>query len=457
MSRENEIRQIAEFSDMQLNITNFSCIREANISVAPVTLIIGPQGSGKSVTTKLVYFFTDIISSFVSFAERDLTVEEYKKWLSKEFCIWFPPGAWGRERFNISYGAGPFEIRVLRRKTGGKLSDEVSVTFSDWFMNSYSRCLDLFRKDRNRIEETGTSSVSRIDEDLQSVWRVRNVIENRISKDLGSEYVSQQTFIPAGRAYFTSIGRLVAGMEQGGVLDPVTLRFAKLFANLRDRNSSRFLRRKVMDSEYLTRRKVFMEQLFGGEIKFEQDNEFVEAADGRKIPFRSLSSGQQELMPMWSLIDYFSELDARRATATGVTARRFLEYVFIEEPEAHLFPSAQSLLMEFLIGSVASDRKARSLIITTHSPYIMSKINVFLKAGQLSRRKKRNNDLNKIVPRECWLYPGQIQALSIFEGSVKSILDDDGFVDSAYLDEVSEQISREYSELLDLESEMNQL
>ena len=196
-----------------------------------------------------------------------------------------------------------------------------------------------------------------------------------------------------------------------------------------------------------------MNELFGGEIRYEDESEYVATLDGRRIPFSSLSSGQQELLPMWAIMDYFNEIDAMGFASSPKSSRRSRELVYIEEPEAHLFPSAQSLLMEFLIGSVVSERR-RSLIITTHSPYIMSKLNVFLKAGQLARRKKRNQDINEVVKRECWLNDAQLSASAIENGTLRNLIDDDGLIDGTYLDDISEQISREFSELLQIESEM---
>jgi len=197
-----------------------------------------------------------------------------------------------------------------------------------------------------------------------------------------------------------------------------------------------------------------MNELFGGEIKFADDNEYVEAKDGRKIPFSSLSSGQQELLPMWSLLDFFSEQDAYGIIrGRNSRQRRARDLIYIEEPEAHLFPSAQSILMDFLIGSIASDRSHRSLIITTHSPYIMSKLNVFLKAGQLARRKKRNQDINEIVPRECWLNADSLTASAIVDGRLVNLMED-GLIDGVYLDKISDEIASQYDMLLEIESEI---
>lgn len=433
-----------------LTVNEFSCLKEAVFELAPVNVIIGPQGSGKSVTTKLLYFFADITSNFLQYVERNDSIEDYKKIVAKQFNVWFPPSAWGSGRFNITYTASPFSARVLRRKTKGKPSDDVSVTFSEWFVDFYAETAALFERHKSGDDADFDDAVL-INEVFDRAYRVRDIAARRMQAQLGTEYLSQQTFIPAGRAFFTSIGKLVAGFEQAGNLDPVTLKFAKLFASLRDRQFSRASRR--VSDEFRARRKSFMNELFGGEVKYENESEYVEALDGRRIPFSSLSSGQQELLPMWSIMDYFNELDARRAMASPKHVRRPRELVYIEEPEAHLFPSAQSLLMEFLIGSVVSDKR-RSLILTTHSPYIMSKLNVFLKAGQLSRRKKKNQDINDIVSRECWLSDGQLSASAIENGRLRNLLDDDGLIDGTYLDQISEQISNEFSDLLQLEMEM---
>ncbi len=437
-----------------LTISEFSCLKDATFTLAPVNVIIGPQGSGKSVTTKLFYFFSDILSNFLQYAEKGDNIEDYKKTISKNFNIWFPSSAWGQGRFIISYVSGAFSVRVLRRKSRGKLADDVAVTFSDWFNEIYLKAADLFERSRAGDELELGDNVQ-VTEAIDKLYRVRDIMTRQVSRELGQDYISQQTFIPAGRAFFTSIGRLVAGFEQAGSLDPVTIKFARLFANVRDRSARRYTSRiRRLGPDFMERRALFMNQLFGGEIKFEDEAEFVETEDGRKVPFSSLSSGQQELLPMWSLIDYFSEMDALRISSTGRILRRSRELIYIEEPEAHLFPSAQSLLLDFLIGSVASEKTQRSLVITTHSPYIMSNLNVFLKAGQLARRKKKNQEINNVVPRECWLNENQLSAFAIENGSLRNLMDEDGLIDGRYLDQISEDISHQFSQLLKIESEM---
>ena len=433
----------------EINISEFSCIDDAHFSLSPVNVLIGPQGSGKSVTTKLFYFCTDLMTSFMTSAEKGLVLNDYKKLVAREFSNWFPPQAWGGGRFNINYTAGKFYVRVLRRLRNSQPSDEVSVFFSEWFADIYDEAVGAFLKARKTVDIESANPRSFSDDPS---WRVREQITAKIGRALGEEFIAGQTFVPAGRAFFTSIGRLVAGFEHAGALDPVTLKFARLFANLRDRLGWQGVY-QTRSTEGNERRIRFMTRLFGGEIKREGDADFVETSDGRKVPFGSLSSGQQELLPMWSLIDLYAQQDEFLSSRKDAPKpQRHL--IYIEEPEAHLFPSAQSVLMEFLIGSLVS-RNLRSLVLTTHSPYILSKLNVFLKAGQLARRKKRNQDINEIVPRECWLNENQLSAFAIENRNLRSLIDTEyGLIEDEYLDEISQAMAKEYSQLVKIEAEI---
>jgi hypothetical protein len=417
-----------------LNVHDFSCLKEIDFRIAPVTVLIGPQGSGKSVTTKLTYFFLDQLSRQYQCAEKGVSLEDFKKEAARQFRTWFPPAAWGSGRFNITFSAGAYSARALRRMSGGKVTEDVAITFSDYFNAQYKELCSVY-KEPNIIDEESPGAIRSA---FERTWRVRDAFESRWSKVLGSEYLASQTFIPAGRAFFTSIGRLVAAFDQGSSIDPLTLRFAKIFATLRDRRSN-LIFGTPEEPEDILRRKQVMRQLFGGEIKFENELEFVETRDGRRVPFSALSSGQQELLPMWLM---FEQL-ARFAKGRG-------ELVYIEEPEAHLFPSAQNLLMEYLIGSIVSKRNNRRLVLTTHSPYLLSKLNNFLKAGALGRRKELATSVAKVVDKSCWLTPSRVSAYALDNGRLVPLIRD-GMIDGAYIDEVSESVARQFSSLLDIE------
>lgn len=422
-----------------LNIDDFSCIKTARFELAPVTVLIGPQGSGKSVTTKLLYFFIDVLARQYATADRGDDMDDFKKDTVRLFKSWFPPAAWGRKRFNISFASGPFTVRVLRRTSKGLPTDDVTITFSEFFRHQYAQLVD----DYNDFRATKVSKSSDLHRSSEGSWKIREKSASILAAELGSSYIQFQTFVPAGRAFFTSIGRLVAAVDQGSSLDPVTLRFAKLFASLRD-YASRGIRFDDGHAVNFARRQSVMRELFGGDIKFEREIEFVETLDGRRVPFGALSSGQQELLPMWMLIDFYADRSVSANDKSG-------ELFYIEEPEAHLFPAAQSTLMDFLIGQLVSKRLQRNLILTTHSPYILAKLNNYLKAGSIGRSKRRMAEVAEIVPKEAWLTPSRVRAYAMVDGVLTNLIDADGLIDAHYIDSVSDDVGRTFSALLDVE------
>jgi hypothetical protein len=92
-------------------------------------------------------------------------------------------------------------------------------------------------------------------------------------------------FIPAGRSFFTSVGKAIAVFEHGGILDPITVQFGRIFASIRERRGLRYY--SVNEPKISqTRRKNLMQQFFGGSIEYARDEEFVKTLDGRKNTVR---------------------------------------------------------------------------------------------------------------------------------------------------------------------------
>lgn len=92
-----------------------------------------------------------------------------------------------------------------------------------------------------------------------------------------------------------------------------------------------------------------------------------------------------------------------------------------------------------------------NMVLSTHSPYVLAKINSLLKAGSLSSTGVSSKELSTIVPEAAWLKPDQLRAYAIRDGRTESILDEDGLLSGSYLDEISNDISAEFLKLLELE------
>ena len=410
----------------RLVVSTFSCIKDATVQLRPVTMLIGPQASGKSVISKLIYFFYNMLleEQFSAVADGK-TLREFEASLRTLFKRWFPPVAWGRGKFQISFEAGVFGV-VVTREPSKRAPSDLSFAFSEYFRAQYARLLENVK---GRIPVT----------DIHRITRIRHVAENRLRKDLGENYIGRQLFVPAGRSFFTSAGKAAALFAEANVLDPVTIDFGRIFTSIR-REWPYF----VEDTKNARAGLSLAHELVGGEIKMIRDQEYVQTRDGRAIPFAILSSGQQEILPLYMAVSVFPYMSLRDSAR---------QLVYIEEPEAHLFPSSQKRLIEYLASIVKRPGHMVNMLITTHSPYVLATLNNLMKAGALAEDfRGAQRRIDKIVPRASWLHPSMVAAYAIHKGHLKRIIGKEGLIDAIYLDEVSATISEDFLSLLEIEN-----
>lgn len=128
----------------------------------------------------------------------------------------------------------------------------------------------------------------------------------------------------------------------------------------------------------------------------------------------------------------------------------FDSYV-IEEPEQNLFPDNQLSVLRHIVGKRNSQNN--SCIITTHSPYLLSGINISLMAGQVAQCKEYSDEVSDILPSEYHLTPGSVAAYALGDADnyCKDIINPQtGTIDQNYLDTTSTVIGQEFSKLYKL-------
>lgn len=408
-----------------LVVSGFSCISSARINFSRLTLIIGPQASGKSVICKLAYFFNQLLTEQFHKIEDNSSLEDFKNHTAQKFMQLFPVSAWGGKKFDIEYCAGDYSVRLQR--TSAK-SERVKVSFSSFFEILYSEAQEAYRKLRQKSQKNEFSA--RIDAD----WSVRGKLIKEIRKKLGRDFAEYQLFIPAGRSFFTNAGKAIMLLDQGNLVDPIVGRFGRIFANFREHYQFGYIERSVRNPEK-------WREILGGELKTERDLEYVETSDGRRVPFVALSSGQQELLPLFMVL-----------SAWGFSGKDdVVQHLYIEEPEAHLFPSAQSSLVEIFAELLNESEGLLDLVLTTHSPYVLSKFNNLVKAGSVGSEPAKARSVSKLIKRAAWIAEGDLSAYAISEGSAVSVVDDEGLIDGMYLDSISDEISNEFGKLLAFE------
>ena len=98
----------------KLTVADFSCIDHAELELGKLTLLIGPQASGKSVLSKLVYFFNDVWSQQFWLMLQGNNFDAYTSYIRQNFLEIFPVDAWGKKQFQICFEASVITIKVFR-------------------------------------------------------------------------------------------------------------------------------------------------------------------------------------------------------------------------------------------------------------------------------------------------------------------------------------------------------
>ncbi|MBQ8502268.1 MAG: AAA family ATPase [Bacteroides sp.] len=176
----------------------------------------------------------------------------------------------------------------------------------------------------------------------------------------------------------------------------------------------------------------------------EENKEYIAIKD-EKYLFRHCSSGIQSIVPLLMIIDYCLQQNCFDSFA-------------IEEPELNLFPTNQQELVRFLISKMNNnDYKIDNLVLTTHSPYLLSVLNISMLAAKI---KDLDTDLaeqvTEILPQPYCISSTEVGAFSLgkninSEYYCENIIDGNtGLIKANYLDAVSDLISSDFNKLYKL-------
>ena len=131
----------------------------------------------------------------------------------------------------------------------------------------------------------------------------------------------------------------------------------------------------------------------------------------------------------------------------------------IEEPEAHLFPRAQQILIELLL--LVANKTSSQVIITTHSSHVLAEFNNLLYCSKLLKEHpEKKQDIESVFKigsldssknELLCLDSNKFQAYSLHVGSgtyCKSILDEETYLIGVNaIDESSERINDDFDNL----------
>jgi predicted ATP-dependent endonuclease of OLD family len=448
-------------------IKNFGAIAYAEIEIKKVLVLIGEQASGKSTIAKLIYFFkslrNDVFSQIYQDQERDYFDENLDiiLVLQEKFYNWFGATKNFSDDFEIKFYyefENEFELDkslTLSLNKDRTIRCDFSQNFyHSGFQISISAIKKLLQK-RPDIDSPEWLSHEQIK------INYANIIANKLNH-LFSCYQSDSLYVIAGRSATVSYSELFEKdlfasvqlrLDRNNELDIYSkaqtvdeilmLEFIKRIVN----NKLFLTKYESIDKKNtkpqnldLVKNKAF--EILKGECINDNGEEKIIIDSHKSIDIRNASSGQQEVIRILQ--------DIIVVTVRGLPLLRI-----VEEPEAHLFPIAQKNLIE-LLALMVNQNDENQLIITTHSPYILSVFNNLLFAQRVvDKNLSAEAEVVELMPKEFWLKAKDFSAYSLGNSFIEeeneyceSIFNQKtGSIKQNYLDAVSEMLGGDFNAL----------
>jgi len=408
----------------QLVVKNFGPIKEATVDFKRVTVFIGPTGGGKSTLAKLAAIFRDENFKVATSLERK---EFFKSFRIKNFLGVTTAFAWSdansiiktSQRLSFKHRTRRVQQLVRQSVNESEISTEALNELIAYIESqAENRGIPITKKgvfvpfDKNAYSNEKTASEIR--KFLTTFGKMR--------RDVNPAY------IPAERIFVSSIEYSWAGLMRDdiGLAEPL-LDFSNSFSLARKDISE--LDIKFLNAKY----------------RHLRGRDFIQMI-GQKAPIMLLeaASGIQSVTPLLVLLEHLSRNTEQ--------AQSFI----IEEPELNLYPTAQQGLLNWLVEKCTKGEN--DLTITTHSPYILSHLNLLLYAHQVGNKdEEKRAKVKAIIPEEYWINPDEFAAYYVNgpegENGVRSLVDaDTKLISQNGLDDISGIQATQFDQLLDINS-----
>ena len=431
----------------KLIIRTFCGIENIEIELKDITVLIGPQATGKSICAKSLFFFKNFISDLRLAVDDEKTKKEFDEGIKRQFEEYFPHQSWTSQfllRYELLDSENKLDLFIQIKKSA---KTNLRLTYSEIFKTVF----DELTKQHKRILSTKTAEDTR---NFNFDPEFEFIADQVINKYLGTSFLGNQLFIPAGRSFFAILQiSIFSFLATNTAIDPFLKSFGSFYENVKRFEGRRRINRenpkrtKRQERRWAISKKVetLVSEILKGEYVLERGKDFLVSVDGRRTNLANASSGQQETLPLALILKYLQVRTLSRRSYS----------VYIEEPEAHIFPAAQKKIIQLisLVYNASKENIPFQFLITTHSPYTLTALNNLIFAGQLSAKfkGKKRQEVYKVVDEDMLLDPENIECYSLRNGqSVSIISEETNLITSDVIDEVSEDLSMEFDKLLQL-------
>lgn len=445
-------------------IKNFGPVQEAEIRIMPLLVLIGEQASGKSTIAKLIYYFKSLseyfFTSYYNSASSRINLDE---------DVVFP----FRERFYDMFGSTfhlpDFKIQYWYDE---QKHIDLSLTEKKRLLVVLSKGFFTFadRKELRGVKDSLLIVKNEIDVCESPVQRValdqkQLSYLHQMSDKINSIFCTQHNdslYVLAGRnatvGYIDFFENMLTAKLQRSIEDQGKRAFETKEQTIDETLMLQFMQRvskmrqmlnklgnfegiihttpKGVKRDALRKAHSLINKVIRGQYSSSTDSERIVLPDGRYVYLKNASSGQQESIRILqdAFLSIYSENNVLR---------------IIEEPEAHLFPEAQLYMIQLLVMLLNSNSN-NQIVVTTHSPYILSVFNNLIYAHAVGRLHK--DQVSKMLCAECWLNPEMLSSYMLTNGKAEAIIDEDlKQIEAEKIDSVSGILNQQYDKLMELD------
>ena len=329
--------------NIRIIIDKLGPITDSEIVFKPFMVFTGESGLGKSYTALLWYnlitsltpmrlqeFITKKINGSVK-EELTFKFKDFRMWLNQNTAAFFGY-LLGNNNFNcqVNYVFETDDDKPVEMK---RLHDEDASGFTRYSINGD---IDVFPLD---LEDNVLMMSFSLHGYLSELCFGKNYLRPLILPPARAAFMGANTTSPIGM-YRDFLAQLDDLKTPSRIISPDNQFFVNYIAKLSD-----------------------------GEIVLENGSVFLQFESGEKIPVSAAASSVKELMPFLLMLQ-------------NGKIRQYNSLLFAE-PEAHVHPKKQFLLMDMLARCC---NKGMLIQMTTHSDYLLGRMNQLLVLGKIREK-----------------------------------------------------------------------
>lgn len=436
----------------KIHIKNLGPITDVNLDLSKdMCLVIGPQATGKSTMCKIIYFCKMIRFYFVEFLYEDTIIMEtpqnelylsFLKYIRKKYMSSFGTTKHMSRYYYVKYEYGENTYVTLKLDEQGYVKFNFSLSIENELKKAIMSMRKLYEDIQKDTVEDAYTSINR------KVQTKREAIQHFV---VDAERIFQDNediiYIPAGRSLLSVLSDQLDIVNTMG-LDLPMRDFIERIRDTKHRFGTRLdnvvadyvktIKGQIQNTD-VELAKQLIQKILKAEYVNDIDGEKLYIDDKHWVKLIYGSSGQQEAL--WIVLLLFIVILENKKT-----------FVIVEEPEAHLYPIAQRHMMELL--ALTMNSSGSHLLITTHSPYIMTSSNLLLYSAKVENQIKQAAD-QRIIMKQYRISPDQMSAYKFGEEHEETFYDiidkETGLINASEIDTISDIITEETDKLIDME------